>query len=100
MKGLMMPTQVNATILQLLKNEGPRSETEIAAALKMPVARVRDHVVQLSSSGDIVCCSLTRFEGGKKIEGLSCRLSCYTPPAARGRKPGVKPKAGAEKFAE
>ena len=95
-----MSTQMNSTILQYLKTAGPQSETEIAEALKVPVTRVRTHVAQLSSSGDIICCSLTRFEDGKKIEGISCRLSCYTPPAARGRKPGATRNANAEKQAD
>jgi hypothetical protein len=95
-----MTTQINSTILHFLKANGPRSEAEIAEALKMPITRLRTHVAQLSSSGDIICCSLTRFEDGKKIEGLSCRLSCYTPPAARGRKPGANRNAGSEKQAD
>ena len=82
-------TQTSTSILAFLKANGQRSETEIAAALKMPLTRVRTHVAQLASSGDIICCNLTRFEGGKTIEGISCRLSCYTPPPARGRKPAV-----------
>ncbi|MDQ5879757.1 MAG: hypothetical protein QG638_2494, partial [Pseudomonadota bacterium] len=35
-----------------------------------------------------------------RIEGLSCRLSCYTPPAARGRKPGVKRNTATDPLAE
>ena len=91
-----MPTQIDATILQFLKTNGPQSESEIAEALNLPVARVLSHVAQLSSAGDVICCSLTQFKDGKKIEGISCRLSCYTPPAARGRKPGVKKSANLE----
>lgn len=85
-----MSAEIDTIILQYLKANGPRSESEIAEALKMPASRIRSRVENLSSSGDIICCSLTRFEGGRKIEGISCRLSCYTPPPARGRKPGVK----------
>lgn len=88
-----MPTQIDTTILQFLKANGPQSESEIAAALNLPIMRVHSHVAQLSSAGDIICCNLTQFKDGKKIEGISCRLSCYTPPAARGRKPGVKKSA-------
>lgn len=86
-----MSTEVNASILEFLKANGQRMEAEIADALKLPVSRVKNHVADLKSSGDIICCSVTRFDAGKKIEGISCRLSCYTPPPARGRKPGVKP---------
>jgi predicted transcriptional regulator len=84
-----MTTQTSTNILAFLKANGQRSESEIAEALKMSLTRVRSHVAQLASSGDIICCNLTRFEGGKTIEGISCRLSCYTPPPARGRKPGA-----------
>ena len=91
-----MPTQINATILDFLKLNGPQSEAEIADALKISVSQIHAHVEQLSSVGDIICCSLTQFKEGKKVEGLSCRLSCYTPPAARGRKPGVKQNSGLE----
>lgn len=91
-----MPDQIDTTILNFLKANGQQSESEIAEALKMPLARVHSHVAQLSSIGDIICCNLTQYKDGKKIEGVSCRLSCYTPPAARGRKPGVKQSAGTE----
>jgi len=88
-----MPTQIDTAILQFLKANGPQSESEIAEALNLPITRVHSHVAQLSSAGDIICCNLTQFKDGQKIEGISCRLSCYTPPAARGRKPGVKKNA-------
>jgi len=86
-----MPAEINASILEFLKANGQRMESEIADALKMPVTRVKTHVASLTSSGDIICCNVTKFDAGKKIEGISCRLSCYMPPPARGRKPGVKP---------
>lgn len=90
-----MSTAIDKSILEYLKSAGPRSEFEIAEALKVPPARIRSQVEALSSNGDIICCALTRFEGNKKIEGISCRLSCYTPPPARGRKPGVKSESAA-----
>ncbi len=85
-----MTNRIDADILDFLKANGPRLDAEIAAALRMPLARVRTRVAEMSSSGDLICCSTVRFEGGVRTEGLSCRLSCYTPPAARGRKPGAK----------
>lgn len=85
-----MPTLINSTILDFLRANGPRLDSEIAEALKIPLTRVRNHVADLSSSGDLICCNTIQFKDGNRIEGLSCRLSCYTPPAARGRKPGVK----------
>lgn len=85
-----MNAQVNASILEFLKANGQRLDYEIADALNIPVSKVKHHVADLSSSGDIICCNITRFDAGKAIEGISCRLSCYMPPPARGRKPGVK----------
>lgn len=95
-----MPDAINSTILNFLKANGPRLDCEIAEALKLPLPRVRDHVMDLSSAGDLICCSTIQYRDGARIEGLSCRLSCYTPPAARGRKPGAAPKAGAAPMAE
>lgn len=88
-----MPNLINSTILDFLKANGPQLDFEIAAALKMPLARLRTHVADLSSTGDLICCNTIQFKDGEKIEGLSCRLSCYTPPAARGRKPGAAKRA-------
>lgn len=85
-----MDTSMNASILQHLKTHGAQLDSEIARALHMPMSHVRSHVSQLSSSGEIVCCKVTRYVGGEKIEGLSYRLSCTLPPPARGPKPGAK----------
>jgi len=91
---------VESTILNFLKANGPRLDSEIAEALRIPLTAVRDHVAELSSSGDLICCSTIKFKDGASIEGLSCRLSCYSPPAARGRKPGSPRKAGMEQSPE
>ncbi len=95
-----MSTLINSTILDFLRANGPRLDSEIAEALKIPLTRVRTHVADLSSSGDLICCNTIQFKDGARIEGLSCRLSCYTPPAARGRKPGVKRNTAAETLVE
>lgn len=89
-----MPTRIDATILDFLKANGPQSEAQIAEGLSLPVSQVHSLVADLSSAGEVICCKLTQFKDGNKIEGISCRLSCYSPPAARGRKPGVKKSAG------
>lgn len=91
-----MPDSIHSTILNFLKTSGPHLDSEIAEALKIPLPRLRDLVAALSSSGDVICCNTIQFRDGRQIEGLSCRLSCYSPPAARGRKPGAASKAGAE----
>lgn len=95
-----MQTQINSSILDFLKTNGPRLDSEIAEALKVPLARIRTHVADLSLAGDIVCCSMIRYKDGGTIEGISCRLSCYMPPPARGRKPGVKRPTPAEQLSE
>jgi hypothetical protein len=33
-----------------------------------------------------MACHSIRYEKGKKIEGIKCRLAGYIPPAAPGRK--------------
>jgi hypothetical protein len=47
---------------------------------------VRQRAAGLASTGQVISCSLTRFENGKAIEGWVYRVSGYTPPAAPGRK--------------
>jgi hypothetical protein len=81
---------MNASILHFLKTNGERLDAEIAEALQISVAMVTSHVSQLSAAGEVICCKVTRYIEGKKIEGVSCRLSCNLPPPARGRKPGAK----------
>ena len=81
---------MNATILQFLRNNGEQLDAEIAKALHMPKAVVLSHISQLSSAGEVICCQVTRYFGGKKIEGVSCRLAAYIPPRATGPKPGAK----------
>lgn len=81
---------MNASILKYLKSNGEQLDSEISLALSIPMAQLKTQVAQLSASGDVICCKVTRFIDGKKIEGTSCRLSCDLPAPARGRKPGVK----------
>lgn len=75
-------------ILRFLKEHGEKLDAQIARALNMSMSEVRNQMSQLSHSHDIVCCKVTRFVEGNKIEGLSCRISCDEPSATRGRKPG------------
>jgi len=83
---------VNAAILKFLKNNGEQLDVEIAKALCLPLDQLKLQVSQLSATGDIICCSTTRYVEGKKIEGVSCRLSCDVPMPSRGRKPGAPKK--------
>jgi DNA-binding IclR family transcriptional regulator len=81
---------MKTTILQYLRNNGEQLDADIAKALHMPKTQVLSHIAQLSSAGEVICCQVTRYFGGKQIEGVSCRLSAYVPPRATGPKPGAK----------
>ena len=81
---------MNASILKYLKANGEQLDADISQALAIPLAELKPLVEQLSTSGEVICCQVTRFVNGKKIEGTSCRLSCDLPAPTRGRKPGVK----------
>jgi predicted transcriptional regulator len=73
-------------ILQYLKTHGEQPDTEIAKAVGLSVANVRKHLVELAAKGEIMSYQSTKFENGKKIEGIRCRLAGFIPPAAPGRK--------------
>ena len=73
-------------ILQCLKKYGQRLDLEIAQEMGVPLATVREALVGLVATGDVITCSLTRFEKGKRIDALQCRVSGYVPPLAPGRK--------------
>jgi hypothetical protein len=73
-------------ILQYLKTNGERFESEIAAGTKMSLATVKRNVEQLLAKGELIACHSIQFKDGKRIEGTRCRLAGYIPPAAPGRK--------------
>jgi hypothetical protein len=73
-------------ILLFLKTNGERLDTEIAEATGLSLAKVRVHLAELAAKGEIMACHSIKFEKGKKIEGISCRLAGFIPPAAPGRK--------------
>jgi len=75
------------TILQYLKLHGEQLDADLATALQLPLERVRAELHELSAKGDVMTCFVTRFRGGKKIEGWSSRVAGFTPPASPGRKP-------------
>ena len=66
---------MNAEIVEFLRSNGEKMEAEIAVALRLPMAQIQGHLAQLSISGEVICCKVTRFSGGKTIEGTSYRLS-------------------------
>jgi DNA-binding IclR family transcriptional regulator len=73
-------------ILQLLKTRGERLDSEIAEATGISLAKVRTHLTELTAKGEVMSCHSIRYEKGKKIEGIRCRIAGYIPPAAPGRK--------------
>ncbi len=74
-------------ILHYMKSHGEQLDSEIAAATRIPLADVRLLLSELSEHGDIISCHTTRFVKGKKIEGMSCRISGFIPAISPGRKP-------------
>lgn len=74
-------------ILKYLKNHGEQFDAEIAVATGISLTNVRLRLSELAANGEVMTCHSTRFIKGKKVEGISCRLVGYIPPAAPGRKP-------------
>lgn len=74
------------SVLEFLKLNGEHLDADIAGALRLPLAEVRDQIQDLSAKGDVMTCFVTRFKGGRKIEGWSCRVAGFIPPAAPGRR--------------
>jgi hypothetical protein len=73
-------------ILKYLKDRGERLDSDIATATGIPLESVRRHVSALSARGEVMTCQSIRFNNGKRIEGVLCRIAGYVPPAAPGRK--------------
>jgi hypothetical protein len=73
-------------ILPCLKKHGQRLDSELAKETGVPIAMVRVRLAELAASGAIITCNLTRFEQGKRTDGLLCRMSGWFPPPAPGRK--------------
>ena len=84
---------MSANILKYLRTHGEQLDADISKALKIPKAQLDKQLTDLLSAGEIICCHVTRYNGDKKIEGMSYRLSAHVPPRAPGRKPGAKSQA-------
>ena len=76
-------------ILQYLQKNGQRLDLEIAAATGISLSNVRSSLSELSARGEISRCKVTRFNEGKPVEGMLCRIAGSIPPKAPGRKPGA-----------
>src|SRR5271169_2664022 len=75
-------------ILQFLnQHQGENLDAAIAAAIRIPLYKVRLHLSELEAINKVVTCHSTKFVNGIKTEGTSCRLAGYHPPASPGRKP-------------
>lgn len=77
-------------ILQYLKKNGQHLDSEIAVATGIPLQKVRASLAALTVQGEISQCTVTRYNDGKPVEGILCRIAGSIPPAAPGRKPGAK----------
>lgn len=77
-------------ILQYLKTHGERLDAEIAEAVGMSLTKVRIQLSELTAKGEVMSYQSTKFENGKKIEGIRCRIAGFIPPAAPGRKSKVQ----------
>jgi DNA-binding IclR family transcriptional regulator len=73
-------------ILEYLKKHGEKLDMAIALGTGIPLARVHLCLSELAAKREIVSCHSIKFEKGEKIEGISCRIAGYTPPASPGRK--------------
>lgn len=77
-------------IIQYLKTHGERLDAEIAQAVGLTLSNVRKQLLELADKREIMFYQSTKFENGKKIEGMRCRISGFVPPAAPGRKSKVQ----------
>jgi len=73
-------------ILAYLKIHGELRDTEIAAAMGFALDETRLKLAQLAAKNEVMLCQSTRFEKGKKIETMICRISGLIPKSAPGRK--------------
>jgi hypothetical protein len=72
--------------LDCLRKYGQRLDFELAKEMGVPLAKVRQSLAELAATGAIITCNFSRFEHGKRIDGLLCRMSGWVPPPAPGRK--------------
>lgn len=81
---------MNVLIISFLKNNGGALDIEIAQALKLSIEDVKKTMEELSATGAVISCSVTRYNKGQEIRGTSWRLSGSLPTAAPGPKIGAK----------
>ena len=70
-----------------LKSRGEQLDSAIAAATRIPLADMCLYLSEWAKRCDVIACYSTRFIGGKKVEGMLCRMAGFTLAAKAGRKP-------------
>ena len=83
-------------VLSHLKKHGQLLDLEIASATGIALVQVRKSLADLAARGEISQCSVTHFNGDKRVEGIQCRISGYVPPVAPGRKAGPSKSASSD----
>ena len=68
--------------MKFLKSSGEKLDSEIAAGTGLSLANVRARMLELSAKGEVIMCHSIRYNDGKKVEGMLCRVGCS---AARSR---------------
>jgi len=76
-------------ILEYLADHGEGADSEIAMATGIPLADVRIHLSELVSRQAVLACRSIRFEQGKEIEEIICRLIGFSRPIKRSGKAKV-----------
>ena len=77
-------------IINCLKKHGQLLDHEISEETGIPLPTVRNSLSDLSESGDISRCSVTRFDGGKPVKGSLCRIAGYSPGWSTRKKTNTK----------
>jgi hypothetical protein len=65
---------MSEAILGFLRANAEQLDVDMAEALNIPLAELRDEIARLAAAGDVICCKVTRFIEGRKIEGISLPL--------------------------
>lgn len=76
-----------APILKHLKKHGQLADRDIASAMGLPLAEVRAALADLTARGEIMGCSVTRYQEGHPVEMMLCRVAGTLPAVTPGRKP-------------
>ena len=58
-------------VLRCLRKRSQRLDLEIAAEMRLPLATVGSRLAELSATGAVALCSLTRYDGGRPSRHLS-----------------------------